>query len=146
MSKYTSKDADVKALDAFDRANYEYYLLNYHVDANIETAKGADAISNIINVLKGGPFKFDFNDPKGMYIMIYALLIGVSIILIVILLIFFIIVFVYWLIKKKDTAKLYWKLSGLLLIFIIGMFLLVLILSKLNDRVNTIREKIVFKL
>lgn len=146
MSKYTKDDADVTVLDNYDRVSYETYLLNYNVDANVETAKGNDSIRGIIDIMKGGKPKFGFGSPKAMYTMIFVVLIGIAFVLIAILLIFFLIQIIKWFFKKDGVSKLYWKLSGLLIIFIICMIVLILIMVKLKNKVQDLIEKIVYKL
>lgn len=146
MAKYTKDDPDVSGLTNFDRASFENYMLDYNVDKNIETAKSADAISSIRDVFTGGKLKVELKNPHGMYLMISTVLIGLAIILIVLLLLFFLIKLIIWLFKKDDISKLHWQISLLLVVFIVGMLILIYILTRLKDNVQTLLEKIVFKL
>lgn len=146
MAKYTKDDPDVSGLTNFDRASFENYMLDYNVDKNIETAKSADAMSSIKDVFRGGKLKVELKNPHGMYLMISTVLIGLAIILIVLLLLFFLIKLIIWLFKKDDISKLHWQISLLLVVFIVGMLILIYILTRLKDNVQTLLEKIVFKL
>lgn len=146
MSKYTKDDPDVAGLEDLDRANYENYLLNYDVDANIETAKGSDALTSIKNVLRGGTLKVELQNPQGVYLILSTMLIGIAVVFVVMLVLFFLFKIVVWFFKKDDVSKLHWQISLLLIIFLIGLIVLVIILTKIKDAVQILLEKIVYKL
>jgi biotin transporter BioY len=146
MAKYVKGDADYKGFSDFDKASFENYMLGYNVDANIETAKGGDAISNIKEIMMGGKAKMDFTNPKTVYLMVYMILIGLAVILILGLVIFIIIMLFSWLVKKNDISKLKLQVAASLIIFIIGMAILIFTVNKLSDNVQKTQEKIVYKL
>lgn len=147
MAKYTRGDPEVNALEDYDRANYENYLLDYNVDANIETAKSADSMKTIKDVIFGAKApSFSITNPQAAYLMIYTILISLAIMLILYLIGYILIKLIIWLFKKDDVTKLHMKIAALLIVFVVGMFALVFILTKLKDNVQTLLEKIVYKL
>jgi hypothetical protein len=146
MAKYVKGDADYQGFDDLDRARFESYMLGYDVDANIETAKGSDAITSIKEIMMGGKPKMDFTNPKAVYLTVYTILIGLAVILILGLVIFIIIMLFSWLVKKNDISKLKLQVAASLIIFIIGMAILIFTVNKLSDNVQNTQEKIVYKL
>lgn len=148
MSKYTSGDADVKALNSDDRVEYEVYLLKYDVDAEIETSQGKEAAKRVRDVLMGKT-KADSNFiaiDKAAYIykMIYFFLWSIVMTFLFALIVFFIISVI--LANKGEVWKYRRSVSGFMLLFIILIFCLVFIIVQMKDKVQTNIEKIIYKL
>lgn len=147
MSKYTTDDTDVKELEDSDKASYESYLLNFNVDANVETAKGRDALQGLVDAVKSKKITFNIGNMSAFYPGMMMVLMGIAALAFVICLVYFIVmVFKHYMKDKNDVSKAQMKLSGLFVLFAVGLFSIVFLVVRMRDKVQNYLDKIVYKL
>ena len=59
--KYNGANGDVMMMGWHDRADLEYYLLNYNVDKNSSTGTNAQTLMNVISTGNISALSYDFN-------------------------------------------------------------------------------------
>ena len=111
MSNYTKTDPDVMFLDTDDRVAYEFDLLKFNVEKNVEASYGYQGLMNPRGI------KEKFKDPKKIGLAIITLLCFI----IAIVLLLLILIYIVLVINQTD-----WKLEllrkvvySLALIFVI---------------------------
>lgn len=147
--KYTLNDAEIRALNAVEKGQYEIFLTNYDVEANKESASAADSAKGIKDVLVGKMKPEEYlkgMSPAKAYTSVYLLLYSFCTILIVTLLILFVILLIVFLIKKDGVTKLYLMIILTMFVFLICLVILVMMVFKLRDNALNIMEKILYKL
>lgn len=146
MAKYTKSDLDVKEFDDDDKASYERFLLDYNVDEDAETAKGAESTKAVWDMATKGSSPVSLSEPSRLYLALYTIIVGLATTFVMILIVTLIILIFVYIIKKDEVSKLYIKIIIMMLIFVLGMILLIVIFMKLKDSVQKNLEKILFKL
>lgn len=97
-AKYTRNDYEVKKLNANDKVNYDFYLINYDVDANQEVANGVGALknskkpSNLLGML---------SNPKQIHVFVTAVILFVLVICLIMMLVYYL----YVAIKKQKLKQ-----------------------------------------
>lgn len=97
-AKYTRNDYEVKKLKPVDKINYDFYLINYDVDANQEVANGLNALktSKKTSTLLGM-----LSNPKQIHVFITAVILLVLVISLILMLVYYL----YVVIKKQKLKQ-----------------------------------------
>lgn len=127
MSKYTSQDSDVKAMDDGDRVQYEFDLLQHDVDRMVEASYATMAMRN------RGMIKEKMRDLKGIYI-------GIIMLLVYFFTVVFIILFVIWLVMKIKGSEDSVNLRKVMVSVLCMLVLLVVITLTINSMQGNMTE------
>ena len=148
MAKYIKNDNDFKVLKTYDIADFNKYMMNYDVDANVETSKGKDAFKIMWNIMRGRKLdlSFKFKNINDIYVFVYTILISFNALAFINILVLFIYYLVTWLITKNPIRMLIVVILLQIVGFIIGIVIICTIMSRLRDDVQSRIEKIVYKL
>lgn len=148
MSKYVYKDGDYKIMNNIQKATFETSLINYNVDANVETSKGKDIIKYIFDIATGkkGNMKLKFDNVADLYTNIYTILLALDVLLIMLFCVLLVFSYIQYILFMNPIQKVYITILFNALIFVIGMFCLVMLFTRLKDSVQINIEKIVYKL
>ena len=101
-AKYTKHDYEVKKLNAEDRINYDYFLINYNVDADQDVANGVNALksaknpTNLLSMLR---------QPKQISVLVTAIIMLLLIISLIVFIIYYIWVWYKGYELKKEMMK-----------------------------------------
>lgn len=121
-------------------------MLDYNVDEDAETAKGAESTKAVWDMATKGSSPVSLSEPSRLYLALYTIIVGLATTFVMILIVTLIILIFVYIIKKDEVSKLYIKIIIMMLIFVLGMILLIVIFMKLKDSVQKNLEKILFKL
>lgn len=116
MSKYTSEDPDVVAMDLGDRVQYEFDLLDHDVDKMVEASYAVMAMKDRSLIQE------QMKSPRKIYI-------GVIMMLVQIFTILFVIMFLLWLILRILGSEYYAVNLGKIIISVFCMLALLIIIT-----------------
>ena len=122
MSKYTSNDDDVKAMDPGDRVQYEFDLLEHNVDKMVEASYATMAMKDKSMI------KEQLKNPKKVYLGIIMLLVYTFVVV-------FLILFIIWFILKllgKDKSINLRKVMVSIMCMLLLLIIITLIINSMQ--------------
>lgn len=127
MSKYTSEDSDVMAMDPGDRVQYEFDLLEHDVEKMVEASYATLAIQD------RGMIKEQLKQPRKVYL-------GIIMFFVYIFTFVFIILFVIWIVLKIKGSDSSVNLRKVMVSILCLLLLLIVITLTVNSMQINIAE------